>query len=87
MASAADTELGDSVQATYTLDVKGLNCPLPILKTKQRLAQMNPGETLHILATDPASTIDFKAFCLRTPHELLEYSEQPDLFQFLIRKA
>ena len=85
--TTAATELAGSAQATEVLDVKGLNCPLPILKTKQRLAQMNSGEILHILATDPASTIDFKAFCLRTPNELLEYSEQPDLFQFLIRKA
>ena len=76
----------ETTHADQVLDVKGLACPLPILKTKQRISQMQPGEVLHVLATDPAAPIDFKAFCLRTPNELVEFSSDDKLFQFYIRK-
>lgn len=54
-----------------TLDVTGLNCPLPILKTRVALRQMRPGEVLRVLATDPHAEVDFRAYCARTGHELL----------------
>ena len=76
-----------TVTADVVLDVKGLECPLPILKAKQKLARLNSGQVLHIIATDPASPIDFKAFCLRTEHQLLAAKEGPKLFEFFIRKA
>jgi len=71
------------------LDVKGLSCPLPILKTKVALTKMQPGEILHVLATDPLAPIDFKAFCLRTEHALLHSIEQEEneRFEFFIRRA
>ena len=77
----------EPIRADQVLDVKGLACPLPILKTKQRINQMQSGEVLHVLATDPAAPIDFKAFCLRTPNELVEFSSNNELFEFYIRKA
>lgn len=54
------------------LDVKGLNCPLPILRTKKALAEMESGKILRVLATDPGSLKDFPAFAKQTGNELLE---------------
>ena len=54
------------------LDVKGLNCPLPILRTKKTLAEMESGQVLRVLATDPGSLKDFPAFAKQTGNELLE---------------
>lgn len=67
------------------LAVKGLNCPLPILRTKMALSRMQPGQVLHVLATDPHSVMDFRAFCARTGHELLDLVEGPEVFEFFIR--
>lgn len=70
-----------------TLDAKGLDCPLPILKTKLALSRMKAGEVLHVAATDPHSVIDFKAFCARTPHELVHHRIHGELFEFWVRNA
>ena len=69
------------------LDVMGLSCPLPILKAKVELARMQPGQLLHVLATDPMAPIDFQAFCLRSEHELVKLLENDDCFEFFIRKG
>lgn len=68
------------------LDVKGLNCPLPILRTKMTLGSIEPGQVLKVLATDPHSVVDFKAFCARTGHELLHRVEGPAVFEFYLRR-
>ena len=68
------------------LDVRGLNCPLPILKAKKALAELSSGQVLRILATDPGSTRDFQAFARQTGHELLEQTQQQDEFVHLLRK-
>lgn len=54
------------------LDARGLNCPLPILKAKKALAEMQSGQTLRVTATDAGSTRDFRAFAKQTGNELLE---------------
>ena len=54
------------------IDTKGLKCPLPILRAKKALAEMQAGELLKVLATDPAAPRDFAAFAMQTKHELLE---------------
>ena len=51
------------------LDTKGLNCPLPVLKAKRALKNVPVGEILTVVATDPASTIDFRHFCMTSGHE------------------
>ncbi|RFA31189.1 preprotein translocase subunit TatC [Alkalilimnicola ehrlichii] len=68
------------------LDVRGLNCPLPILKTKKQLVVMEPGELLRVRATDPHSVIDFMAFCEKTGNDLVEHSEQDGEYHFLLRR-
>ena len=54
------------------LDTRGLNCPLPILKAKKALAEMQAGEMLRVVSTDPGSIRDFQAFARQTGHELVE---------------
>ncbi len=74
-------------QSMIEIDLKGLNCPMPILKTKQALMKANSGDILRVLATDPHSEIDFKAYLVRTNHELLEFNVDDGVFTFIIRKA
>lgn len=76
-------------QADYDqdLDVRGLDCPLPILRTKQRLRDMAAGERLRVQATDPHSVIDFRGFCDRSEHELLDHDEADGVFTFWLRKG
>jgi tRNA 2-thiouridine synthesizing protein A len=68
------------------LDVKGLNCPLPVLRANRSLRSMEPGARLRVLATDRASVADFQAFCRETGHALLAWSEENGVFSFLIRR-
>lgn len=71
------------------LDVKYLNCPLPILKTKAALNAMRCGEILYVETTDPHSVIDFEAYCAKTNHELLniekDIEENSEIFKIYIR--
>jgi tRNA 2-thiouridine synthesizing protein A len=68
------------------VDACGLNCPLPILRTKKALNVMRTGDVLRVLATDPASVKDFQAFCKQTGHELIEHSEAEGIFRFYLRR-
>ena len=69
-----------------TLDARGLNCPLPILKTKKAIKEVPVGETLKVLSTDPGSIKDMDAFCRTTGNDLLESGQDGDTFTFLIRR-
>jgi tRNA 2-thiouridine synthesizing protein A len=60
------------MDAHKELDTRGLNCPLPILKTKKMLSEMQAGEVLRVVSTDPGSVRDFQAFARQTGNELLE---------------
>jgi tRNA 2-thiouridine synthesizing protein A len=71
--------------ADQTLDAKGLNCPLPILRAKKALSTLPPGGTLEVLATDPGAVKDFEAFCRTTGHELVESTTEGNVFRFLLR--
>ena len=68
------------------LDVKGLNCPLPILRAKKALADMQSGQTLRIVATDAGAVKDFAAFCKQTGNPLMSSTETPSEFTFVIAK-
>lgn len=58
-----------------TLDVRGLTCPLPVLKANKALRALAPGARLVVLATDPASVKDFRVFAAETGHALVGFSE------------
>lgn len=68
------------------LDARGLNCPLPILRTKKLLNEMSAGEVVRIRATDPGSVRDFQAFSRQTGHALLSSTEEAGEYVFLLRK-
>ena len=68
------------------LDARGLECPLPILRTKKMLNDMNSGELLRVMATDPGSIRDFHAFSRQSGHALVEHSEIKGEFHFILKK-
>ena len=68
------------------LDARGLNCPLPILRTKKALNDMHTGNVLKVLATDPASVKDFQAFSRQTGNALLQHSEADGVFHFYLQR-
>jgi tRNA 2-thiouridine synthesizing protein A len=67
------------------LDVRGLNCPLPILRAKKALGDLSAGQVLKVLATDPGSVKDFQAFCKQTGNELLSHTEGAE-YTFFMKK-
>ena len=69
------------------LDMKGTNCPIPVLRANRALRTMAPGERLRVLATDRAAVADFQAFCRETGHSLLAWSEEAGVYSFVIRKV
>lgn len=70
---------------SQVLDAKGLNCPLPILKAKKALKDVPVGATLEVLATDPGSVADFDAFCRATGNELVESTQDNNVYRFVIK--
>lgn len=69
------------------VDARGLSCPLPILRAKKALAEMQAGQTLRIVATDPGSVKDFQAFAKQTGNELLGQGETDDkAFEFFLKR-
>lgn len=69
------------------VDARGLNCPLPILRAKKALSELESGQTVKVLATDPGSTKDFQAFARQTGNELVGHEETPEkVFEFYLRR-
>jgi tRNA 2-thiouridine synthesizing protein A len=76
-----------SLTVAQSLDLKGLSCPLPIIKTAQAVKQIASGNVIEILATDPGSVADFDAWCGTTGNELVERTEESGVYRFLVRKG
>jgi tRNA 2-thiouridine synthesizing protein A len=76
-----------STAIAVTLNLKGLSCPIPIVKTAKAVKELQPGELIEALATDPGSVADFAAWSRSTGNELVEQSEQDGVYRFLIRKT
>ncbi len=68
------------------LDLKGLACPLPVLRANKALRGMTAGARLRVLATDPASVKDFQAYCQQTGHSLVAFSEDRGTYSFVIQR-
>lgn len=68
------------------LDARGLNCPLPILRTKKALGELQSGQVLRIVATDPGSVKDFAAFCKQTGHTMVSQAEADKEYTYFIKK-
>jgi tRNA 2-thiouridine synthesizing protein A len=76
-----------SMAESKHLDTKGLNCPLPVLKARRAMRDMCDGDLLTVLATDPASYLDFRHYCDITGHTLLDATEDEaeGVFTYVIR--
>lgn len=70
-----------------TLDLKGLKCPLPVLKTRKAIGRLGAGEQLAVLTTDPMAGIDIPHFCNEQGHTLLETERLEGGHRFLIAKG
>ena len=75
-----------SITITKTLDLKGLSCPLPIVKTAKAMKELASGDVIEVLATDPGSTQDFRAWCRSTRNELVEETIEDGTFRYVIKK-
>ena len=73
-------------EEVHILDVKGLNCPMPLLKAKKALNEMVGGELIRVLATDPGSVRDFDVFTRQSGNKLLDSGEEAGVFHYLIEK-
>ena len=86
LAQPASAPQDGAMAAETLLDVKGMNCPLPVLRANRALRGMAPGERVRVLATDRAAVADFRAFCRETGHTLVSFSEEAGVFSFTIRR-
>ena len=68
------------------LDTRGLNCPLPILRTKKALSDLQSGQVLKVVSTDPGSVKDFQTFARQTGHQLVSHDEANKEFTFFMKK-
>jgi len=73
--------------ADFTLDARGLSCPLPVLKAGKALRDLRAGCTLEVIITDPGGLDDFPVFCRTAGHELLESTRMEGAFRFVIKKG
>ena len=74
------------IQSNMELDCRGLNCPLPILKTKKAIETLNSGDVLKMVSTDPGSLNDMNAWSRRTGNELLQSEQDGNEYRFFIKK-
>ena len=75
-----------STTITLSLDLKGLSCPLPIVKTAKAMKELGSGDLLEVLATDPGSVPDFQAWAKSTGNELVERTDDGGVYRFVLRK-
>lgn len=71
---------------SQSLDVRGLKCPLPVLKARKEIKNVPEGGLLEVLATDPAAMLDFRHYCNQSGHELVS-AEDGDVLRFVIRRV
>jgi tRNA 2-thiouridine synthesizing protein A len=69
-----------------SLDLKGLSCPIPIVKTARAVKDLAPGQLIEVFATDPGSVPDFKAWSKATRNPLVESGEDGGVYRFVLRK-
>ena len=75
------------LQVAKTLDTSGLSCPMPIVKTKKAMKDLEIGEILEMISTDPGSIPDMEAWARQTKHDLVESFDEGSSYRFLIRKT
>ncbi|OWF66053.1 response regulator SirA [Polynucleobacter hirudinilacicola] len=71
---------------TAEVDAIGMNCPLPILRTKKALATLQSGDVLKVKATDAGAAHDFPAFAKQTGNELIASTTEGDVLVFFLKR-
>ena len=77
----------DKIKADKTLDARGLECPMPLLKAKKAIDSLENGQILEILGTDAGSKVDLPGWCERVGHSYLGVLDGPGYFKFYIKKG
>lgn len=78
--------MSGSIEFNKEVDARGLNCPLPILKTKKALAEVESGQVLKVLTTDPGAKRDFEAFAQQTGNQLVGMEEKASVWTFFMKR-
>jgi tRNA 2-thiouridine synthesizing protein A len=81
------TKMMRTDRAAQTLDMKGMNGPMPLIWARNMMEIMEPGETIEVLATDPGTIRDFKVYAKSAGHELIDWSETRGLIKILLKKG
>jgi tRNA 2-thiouridine synthesizing protein A len=76
----------EAQEAAIQVDARGLACPLPVIRAKKGIQSVQLGEVVEVLATDPGSIADFKAFANATGHELLRAEQDGQVYRFMLRR-
>ncbi|ABP95703.1 MULTISPECIES: sulfurtransferase TusA family protein [Metallosphaera] len=79
--------MSQETKIAKTLDVKGMYCPGPVMETAKAIKQINVGEVLEVLATDPAAKPDIEAWARRTGHQILDIQQQGGVTRILVKRA
>ncbi len=82
----AEVDLVDRPPEHFELDLRGLHCPVPVLRTQSKMARMRPGDTIRVLASDPSSWKDFPAFATRKGYELYKKDDSGVGYEYWLRK-
>jgi len=77
----------DTIKVAKTVDAKGLDCPMPLLKAKKAIEALESGQVLEILGTDEGSKIDLPGWCERVGHTFLGAKDEEKFFRFYIKKG
>ncbi len=75
-----------SLTISMSLNLKGLSCPLPIVKTAKAMKDVAPGDMVEVFATDPGSVPDFKAWAQSTGNQLVESTQEGAVYRFVLKK-
>ncbi len=75
-----------SITIAMRLDLKGLSCPMPVIKTAKAMKTLAPGQLLEVLATDPGSVADFKAWAQTTGNSLVEADQSEGVYRYVLKK-
>lgn len=87
MSARAEKHSAAQLKPSQTLDIKGLQCPMPLNWASKLLSGLKPGQILEILLTDPSAVDNFESFCRTTGNELVGWSEDDGVYRLLLRKT
>ena len=74
------------IETHLEVDASGLMCPLPLLRLKKALMEINTGDSVKVITTDPAAHLDFGVYCQQAGHQIIDVAKHPDCVIFYIQK-